>query len=88
MDQNVSGSNRICKRCLLSEFDEKKYLEEIKEYIDILDASTKVAEEEYKNRLEVCRGCDKLLQGTCLACGCFVEIRAVVKDNRCPKKKW
>ena len=51
MDQNVSGSNRICKRCLLSEFDEKKYLEEIKEYIDILDASTKVAEEEYKNRL-------------------------------------
>ena len=31
---------------------------------------------------------DMLLQGMCRACGCFVELRAVIAVNSCPYDKW
>jgi hypothetical protein len=39
-------------------------------------------------RLNVCRECEKINQGTCLACGCYVEIRAALKNGKCPYNKW
>ena len=27
-------------------------------------------------------------EGLCGACGCFVELRAVIAVNRCPYEKW
>lgn len=49
------------------------------------------SEEEQLRRLEICGGCDRLdMNGVCLMCGCYVRIRALTADGRCPspKKLW
>lgn len=84
---------RICTRCLLREMiasdaSKQAELEMLKKYRDAIKQSDRVSEEEYENRLSVCRECEKLLSGTCGACGCYVELRAVGKASHCPKKKW
>ena len=80
--------NRYCRKCLLKDFDEEKYQSLIKKELDWMDEEMKASETEYDKRLSICSGCDKLSAGTCLACGCFVELRAAAKIAACPKKKW
>ena len=77
-----------CLKCLLREMDEEAYMQKLHRYIELLDEDVKVAEMMYEARLNVCRQCDYLEAGTCLACGCYVELRAAVKKNKCPYKKW
>ena len=77
-----------CYKCLLREMDEAAYMEKLHRYIVLLDDDVKAGETLYGGRLEICRACDYLEAGTCLACGCYVELRAAVKKNRCPYKKW
>ena len=81
-------SVRICKKCLLREFDQQAYMEKLHDYIVKLDKSVKTEQGLYEKRLERCKACEKLLEGTCLACGCYVELRAAVKKSRCPYKYW
>lgn len=81
-------NKRICKKCLLKDFDEKKYHEEIEDYIKVLGDDIRTPEDEYRRRLDICLMCDRLLQGTRLKCGCYVEIRAAAVISRCPAKKW
>lgn len=77
-------------RCLLSGTNEKELLENIREYISGLDENVKADEKTYRRRLSVCEKCEKLQNGVCLKCGCYVEMRAAVKNNRCPSenKYW
>ena len=77
-----------CKKCLLKDIDPNKFKEEIEGYINALDPLDRADDTLYEKRLGACRECDKLLTGTCLACGCYVEIRAAGKRAACPKKKW
>lgn len=77
-----------CLKCLLQEMDEEAYMAKLYRYIELLDADVKAADEVYHGRLEVCKQCDYLEAGTCQACGCYVELRAAVKKNKCPYKKW
>lgn len=63
-------------------------IEMIEKYRDAIKVADRVTEENYERRLAVCRECDRLNAGTCMACGCYVELRAVAKVSRCPKKKW
>ena len=42
----------------------------------------------YEERLKTCTECEKLYDGLCGACGCYVELRAVIRNNRCPYEKW
>ena len=79
---------RPCRKCLLAELDNKKLLVQIREAVERLDARDRVSDKEYENRLGVCRACDYLNEGTCNACGCYVEIRAAAKTGSCPYKKW
>ena len=82
-------TNKVpCKKCLLRDIDPNKYKEEIEGYIKALSPSDRADEALYEKRLATCGACDKLLSGTCLACGCYVEIRAAGKRVACPKKKW
>ena len=65
---------RICTRCLLRELidsdaSKQAELEMIEKYRDAIKQADRVTEEEYECRLSVCRQCDKLLAGTCGACG-------------------
>lgn len=78
---------KICKKCLLREMAEAdmKMIEKYKNAILIED---RVEEKEYEKRLSLCKECQHLNAGTCSACGCYVELRAVAKAGHCPYKKW
>ena len=79
---------RICKQCLLRESDPELYREQIQSLIERLLEEDKAALREYEKRLSLCKACDSLLEGTCLKCGCYVELRAAGRRGHCPAKKW
>lgn len=78
---------KVCKRCLLREMAEADY-RKIEKYKEAIKLEDRVVDEEYENRLNVCKSCDKLNDGTCAACGCYVELRALGKNTSCPYAKW
>ena len=84
----IVEEKRYCRKCLLKDFDEDKYHELVKKELDWMDEEMKAPDELYAQRLAICEECDRLNQGTCLACGCFVELRAAARKAACPKKKW
>ncbi len=77
-----------CIRCLLREYDEEAYISKLLRVIRLMKPQEKASEEETARRLGICKECDKLEMGTCLACGCYVELRSALKRGRCPYKKW
>ncbi len=83
----VMINNRVCTRCLLRDMIDAD-TSMIEKYKAALKAEDIVSDEEYESRLDICKGCDKLNEGTCMACGCYVELRATAKVSRCPRKKW
>lgn len=68
--------------------DKQEYFQNLQEYIDNLDPETKVSDEIYEQRLKICTECEILLEGMCRSCGCYVELRAALRKNYCPNKKW
>ncbi len=79
---------RHCRKCLTRDMDQKAYFENLHTYIRNLEAELKVKEQLYEERLSLCKDCDLLADGMCRACGCYVELRAVMKKNGCPYNKW
>lgn len=80
---------RSCKRCLLREMaEQEEYFRSLREYIENMDPDIRAAEATYEKRLAHCRNCDMLLQGMCRKCGCYVELRAAVAKNACPRGNW
>lgn len=83
MNENI----RPC-RCLLMETGRQDIAADIKARIEKLSESEKAGSGEYAARLETCRACEHISDGTCLKCGCYPEFRAAFAKNRCPLKKW
>ncbi|MBE5871183.1 MAG: hypothetical protein E7294_07990 [Lachnospiraceae bacterium] len=81
-------NQRVCYRCLMREYDEQKFRDTLEKYIEKIGTDLRTEEAQYRKRLELCKRCEKLNQGTCLACGCYVELRAAAISGRCPDKKW
>ena len=79
--------NRVCKKCLLREMAEADNAM-IEKYKAAIKSQDRVAEEVYESRLSECKKCDKLNAGTCLACGCYVELRALSPISKCPYHNW
>ncbi|MDD5935354.1 MAG: DUF6171 family protein [Clostridiales bacterium] len=79
-----------CKKCLLYEMPDAKRYQNMYDYIANLDDDVKVPESVYQQRLSICKECDQLLAGMCRICGCYVEMRAVMKQRSCPAvdAKW
>ena len=82
--------NRICKRCLLKDFDRDEYFRSIYEYIENIPVEQKADPDLYESRIKICRECDHLLNGMCDLCGCFVEVRAAKVMQHCAqcRDKW
>ncbi len=78
---------RICKKCLLREMAGADALM-IEKYKEAIKKQDRVCEKIYETRLAICKSCEKLNAGTCGACGCYVELRALSPMSRCPYKKW
>ena len=72
----------ICKRCLLRELSEADRLN-IAKYKDAIKKADRVSENLYETRLAICKDCELLNAGTC-----YVELRALSKTGKCPRKKW
>lgn len=73
------------------EAGEKASFESVSDYLAVIDSSLKVDDDEYKRRLSLCKDCNNLISGMCLKCGCYVEIRAALKNKNCPNadnSKW
>lgn len=68
----------------MAEADQKM----IGKYREAIKKADRVASEEYERRLSICKECEHLNSGTCGACGCYVELRALAKAGKCPHKKW
>ncbi len=83
-------NKKLCKRCLIDELDFDEVYEDIKQYIKEFPADKRVSQEEYSQRLAICKECDELENGICRKCGCFVELRALKKGMYCASedKKW
>ena len=80
---------KICRRCLLDELDEDEYFRSLKEYIASYPEDKRCTDEEYGRRLAVCRECERLTNGMCAVCGCYVELRALKIKADCPEgNKW
>jgi len=49
-----------------------------------------VTEDVYKERISVCRGCDKYdeMENKCVECGCYIPAKARVVLDSCPLEKW
>ncbi len=77
--------SNICKRCLLRDMAAEDR-ENVAKYRDAI--KERVSEELYEKRLSACKECDHLNAGTCNACGCYVELRALAILGKCPHKKW
>lgn len=78
----------VCRHCLLEEMNDEDAKKVVRNYLDTMEPAEKAAENVYSDRLMCCRQCDRLINGTCLDCGCYVEIRAAMKKADCPQKKW
>lgn len=87
--EQESGKFRICKKCLTRDMiGQDEYFRSLQEYIANLDIDIKAEETLYEDRLNVCKECDMLLEAMCRSCGCYVELRAALTKNKCPKGKW
>lgn len=87
--EQKTGNQRYCRKCLTRDMvGKEEYFRSLREYIANLDPEIKADEALYEERLAACKECDLLLEGMCRICGCYVELRAVVAKNICPRKKW
>lgn len=81
---------RYCRICELLGFDVSQYLEQALERLEQTDPSRLASEEEYGRRLSICAQCkEKLEDGTCKMCGCYVVLRARMAEGKCPyRNQW
>lgn len=76
-------ADRIPCRCLLAESWPDLH-QSVAEYIATLPEEHKAPDSIYRERLAICLTCDRLRDGTCTLCGCYVEARAAKRRQRCP----
>lgn len=82
-------NRRYCRKCLTRDMvGQEEYFKSLHEYIANIEPDMKVSDELYEQRLAVCKDCDLLLEGMCRSCGCYVELRAAMKKNACPRHNW
>ena len=73
-----------CRKCLIAGLREEEVLLRLSDYIDAIDSAKRTPQELYRKRLAACDCCEKLADGMCRECGCFVLYRAAIADNVCP----
>lgn len=79
--------SRICKKCLIGQQAED-YMQLIEKNKAATPLKSRATEAVYDRRISLCEECDYLSGPTCLACGCYVELRAIRASASCPYRKW
>lgn len=79
---------RVCRHCLMWKDMPENMLDYLETYINAIPEDDKAANYILEKRILVCKGCNYFQDGLCRACGCYVSLRAAVKKQSCPYKKW
>ena len=77
-----------CRKCLLKDSFPADYEKYVASLLRRLPDGQKAPEDVRESRLAQCKACDQLNTGTCMGCGCLVELKAAYKNEKCPYKKW
>lgn len=77
----------LCKKCLIGQ-DAENYEALIAKNRAAISPRELADEDTRRRRIALCEECSYLSGPTCLACGCYVELRSLKKGARCPYKKW
>jgi hypothetical protein len=80
----MEAQPKRCRRCLLQDMAENDYYASVVRYRATMPRRVRTPDAEYTARLEHCRTCPSLNAGTCMQCGCYVEMRAARTDMHCP----
>lgn len=80
--------NRVCRKCLLWEDMPENMTDYLENHMNAIPENARTAPALLDERLRVCDSCNMLLEGICRACGCYVYLRASVKNQHCPYQKW
>lgn len=76
-----------CKACQYTSEIHKESVEKELKRLSEMKGIKICSESEHIERLNICSKCKYLdLNGVCLMCGCYVQIRTFLKDNKCPAK--
>lgn len=81
------SEKRTCRLCEL-EKEAGADAADLLHYRDLIAPEDRASNAAYNGRLFICEKCPDLVDVTCQACGCYVQIRAFAKKAACPKKKW
>lgn len=82
-------NDRKCKRCLIREMaGQEKIYETIQRMLSDLPSAERAPDELREKRLSACKQCERLTDGMCAACGCYVELRAATAELDCPYEMW
>lgn len=85
----MSDNLRQCRRCLLSEIaDKAASYQSVVQHIERIPERLRASQKMYEQRLRTCKTCSELNEGTCMQCGCYVEMRAATKNIHCPMRCW
>lgn len=89
-NRNKTNGLRVCRKCLLYTESREEFFQKLEAYIDNLDEEDRTDQETYEERLRTCARCPHLTDGMCALCGCYVELRAALKLQRCPdvERRW
>ena len=80
---------RFCRKCLTRDMITKdEYFKTLQEIIDNIPEDVKTPSDLYEKRLKCCTECERLTDGMCTACGCYVELRAAKVTGYCPYRLW
>lgn len=91
MMQGFNGSAILCRRCLQHDMPEAQLAKYLDDYVSQLPADIRVSAEEFARRVSICAECEHLFKYTCRLCGCYAQVRASKRMNRCPvpyAPKW
>ncbi|MBP5281909.1 MAG: hypothetical protein J6Z22_05355 [Lachnospiraceae bacterium] len=78
-----------CKKCLIRELAEQQDLwKTLQRMIEDLNPEERADEALREERLGICKQCERLMEGMCTACGCYVELRTATRDQECPYERW
>ena len=81
----MTGEKRPCRKCLTADLPHGDLLREIlQERLSQIPEEERAEKGVYLARLERCRTCPHLNEGTCALCGCYVELRLARRNKDCP----
>lgn len=80
-------STILCKKCLIGQ-NAEDYLQLIEKNRAAVPQRDRTDDATYRRRIALCEACSHLQGPTCIACGCYVELRAIRRNIHCPYKTW